>query len=107
MRVDSGAINNDIDGFLFLTNCTITNNSSLGLAASPDLNTQTVEVRNTIIAGNTGGDIGGNFISRGNNLIGSPCIQASSPAAALPTASTVIRLAAAFTVESKTWTIGE
>src|SRR5215217_6905838 len=26
--VDSGAINNDINGFLYLTNCTITNNSS-------------------------------------------------------------------------------
>ncbi len=65
----AAAIENDIDGLLFLTNCTITNNSSLGLGAV-HLNTQTAEVRNTIIAGNTGGDVGGNFISRGNNVIG-------------------------------------
>jgi co-chaperonin GroES (HSP10) len=65
-----GAIENDIDGLLFLTNCTITNNSSLGLGAV-HLNTQTAEVRNTIIAGNTGNaDVNGNFISRGNNVIG-------------------------------------
>jgi Bacterial Ig-like domain (group 3) len=70
---DGAAINNDINGFLFLTNCTITNNSSQGLGAV-QISSQTVEVRNTIIAGNGGKDISGNFISRGNNLIGSPCI---------------------------------
>lgn len=71
--VANGAINNDINGFLYLTNCTITNNSSPGTAAV-QIFSQTVEVRNTIIAGNGGSDIGGNFISRGNNLIGTPCV---------------------------------
>ena len=68
--VEGGAINNDINGFIFLTNCTITNNSA---QRAPGIITfsETVEVRNTIIAGNDNPDVAGNFISRGNNLIGS------------------------------------
>jgi co-chaperonin GroES (HSP10) len=71
--LDGAALNSDINGFVFLTNCTITNNASQGLGAV-QISSQTVEVRNTIIAGNGGKDITGNFISRGNNLIGTSCI---------------------------------
>jgi len=71
--LDGAAINNDINGLLYLTNCTITNNSSQGQGAV-QINSQTVEVRNTIIAGNGGKDITGAFISRGNNLIGAQCV---------------------------------
>ncbi|HET6976980.1 MAG TPA: Ig-like domain repeat protein [Pyrinomonadaceae bacterium] len=68
--IEGGAINNDINGFIFLTNCTITNNSA---QRAPGIITftETVEVRNTIIAGNDNPDVAGRFISRGNNLIGS------------------------------------
>lgn len=68
--IEGGAINNDINGFIFLTNCTITNNSA---QRAPGIITfsETVEVRNTIIAGNNAPDVAGKFISRGNNLIGS------------------------------------
>lgn len=73
--LDGAAINNDTNGLLYLTNCTITNNTSEGQGAV-QINSQTVEVRNTIIAGNGGKDITGAFISRGNNLIGVQCIMA-------------------------------
>lgn len=68
--IEGGAINNDINGFIFLTNCTITSNSA---QRAPGIITfsETVEVRNTIIAGNDNPDVAGRFISRGNNLIGS------------------------------------
>ena len=69
--LDGAAIENE--GVLFVTNCTITNNSNQGLGSFlASLNT--VEVRNTIIAGNGGKDISGNFISRGNNFIGAQCV---------------------------------
>ena len=73
--LDGAAINNDTNGLLHLTNCTITNNTSQGQGAV-QINSQTVEVRNTIIAGNGGKDISGTFISRGNNLIGAQCVIA-------------------------------
>jgi hypothetical protein len=68
--VEGGAIFNDINGFIFLTNSTITNNSA---QRAPGIITysETVEARNTIIAGNDAPDAAGRFISRGNNLIGS------------------------------------
>ncbi|HKG61327.1 MAG TPA: Ig-like domain repeat protein [Pyrinomonadaceae bacterium] len=71
---EGSAIYNDSSGFLFITNCTITNNSSPVLGAV-QITGQAAEVRNTIIAGNIGKDIGGNFVSRGNNLIGKQCVQ--------------------------------
>lgn len=69
--LDGAAISNE--GVLFVTNCTITNNSNQGQAAF-QVFSNTVEVRNTIIAGNGGKDISGNIISRGNNLIGAQCV---------------------------------
>ena len=68
--IEGGAIDNDTNGFIFLTNCTITNNSA---QRAPGIITftETVEVRNTIIAGNDAPDVAGRFISRGNDLIGS------------------------------------
>jgi Big-like domain-containing protein len=69
--LDGAAISNE--GVLFVTNCTITNNSNKGSAAFLVFS-NTVEVRNTIIAGNGGKDISGNIISRGNNLIGAQCV---------------------------------
>src|SRR5262249_19287636 len=67
--VEGGSIYNDINGFIYLTNCTITNGSAQGTAGVVTAS-ETVEVRNTIIAGNNGSDVAGKFISRGNNLIG-------------------------------------
>ena len=71
--LQAGALNSDNNGLVFMTNCTVTNNTSQALGAV-QITTQTVEVRNTIIAGNSGGDVSGNFISRGNNIIGVPCV---------------------------------
>ncbi len=66
---DAAGIENETSTAIFITNCTITNNSSPRVAGVLTF-AQTVEVRNTIIAGNNGSDVAGNFISRGNNLIG-------------------------------------
>ena len=69
---DAGAIYNDSNGHIHMTNCTITNNSAGGTDGIIT-STQTVEIRNTIIAGNDDGrELTGNFISLGNNLIGRP-----------------------------------
>lgn len=63
----AGGIDNDFSSMLSLVNDTLTRNSPDGLY---NHNSGSATARDTIIAGNLGGDISGTVTSNGNNLVG-------------------------------------
>ena len=68
IRAQSGA-----GGLITITNCTITGNALLANAGGGLSNSNTMRIRNTIVAGNTAltnPDVSGAFASGGTNLIG-------------------------------------
>jgi hypothetical protein len=68
IRAQSGA-----GGLITITNCTITGNNLLSNAGGGLSNSNTMRIRNTIVAGNTAlnnPDVSGAFSSGGTNLIG-------------------------------------
>jgi hypothetical protein len=65
-----GGISNALDtSVLTLNDSTVSANSATGSIGGVD-NRGTLTIRNTIIAGNTGGDLSGDVISEGYNLLG-------------------------------------
>ncbi|QDU07870.1 choice-of-anchor Q domain-containing protein [Gimesia aquarii] len=69
-----GGIYNDEEGSMEVTNATIFNNSAITGGGILNATDGFVSVANTIVAGNfsvsPGPDVSGDFVSRGNNLIG-------------------------------------
>jgi hypothetical protein len=67
-----GGISNALDtSVLTLSDSTVSANTATGLNSSGGVdNRGTLTIRNTIIAGNTGGDLSGDVVSEGYNLFG-------------------------------------